>query len=284
MIKSIVSVILASVLAFGTGLYLKAANPAAAEIPEGADASVPAKYFTISFDDGITQDYKIMEICRKYGFSACTFNLNTGLCGEHWDWVADMINVPGVTHNRLTREEIRDGAYKGFDLAVHGVDHPSMKNYDDDPLGIFNEVQLDAFHIYRWTGVMPVGMAWPGGDTEYTEETMKQVCKYTSIRFARGTTSTHTFAMPSYFMKWQPSCSILDPDVLEMARKFLDAPCDENMIFYVWGHGYELDAFNKYETLESLIKMMAEDENVVCISNSAFYRLFSDEIPSLPEE
>lgn len=147
MIKSFFSMLLATILAFGTSVYMNITNPAAEELPcSYVFDSTPKKYFTLSFDDGITQDYKIMEICRKYNFNACTFNINTGLCGENWDWVSEMINVPGVTHLRLTKDQIKAGAYKGFDVEVHSLTHPSLKNYDDEPFGIFKEIQKDAFN------------------------------------------------------------------------------------------------------------------------------------------
>jgi len=38
------------------------------------------KYFTMSFDDGLEQDKKIIQICNRYGIQ-CTFNLNAGLTG-----------------------------------------------------------------------------------------------------------------------------------------------------------------------------------------------------------
>ena len=58
-----------------------------ADIPSGAR---PKKYFTICFDDGITQDLKIIEIFKKYGFTSCTFFINTGLYGANWKQVGRM--------------------------------------------------------------------------------------------------------------------------------------------------------------------------------------------------
>ena len=51
------------------------------------------------------------------------------------------------------------------------------------------------------------------------------------------------------------------------------------MLFYVWGHGYELDIFNLYDRLESLVEMM-RDSDVSMVTNSEFYNFFKDEIPS----
>ena len=39
------------------------------------------KYFAWSFDDGLEQDKKIVEILRQFGLGA-TFHLNSGLFGD----------------------------------------------------------------------------------------------------------------------------------------------------------------------------------------------------------
>ena len=128
----------------------------------------------------------------------------------------------------------------------------------------------------------PVGMAWPGGDTEYTDKTIELVLENTDIRFARGTTSTYSFALPEYFMKWMPTCSIVDPRCLTLAQEFIDAECTEDMLFYVWGHAYELDlnGGQGYETFEQLVKMMSEAEGVYLVTNTEFYTVYKDQIPS----
>ncbi len=259
------SVILASVIAFCVNGFVK--------IPEKPSVQPTGKkYFTLSFDDGITQDYKIMEICKKHNFRGITFNINSGLCGESWDWVGDAIGKPGTAHQRLTENEIKAGAYDGFDIAVHGFRHSSVGNFDDNPLGLWFEIERDALKIKRMTGNYPVGMAYAGGDTEFTEASEENIRKYTTIKYARGTTSTYNFDFPADYLEWEPTCSVLDDRLFELAEEFLNDD-GENKLFYVWGHGYELDAFEKYETLEKLIVMMSEAEDVVCISNTDFYLL-----------
>ncbi len=36
------------------------------------------KYLTFSYDDGVTQDIRLIELFNKYGMKA-TFNINSGL-------------------------------------------------------------------------------------------------------------------------------------------------------------------------------------------------------------
>lgn len=242
----------------------------------------PKKFFTLSFDDGITQDLKVIEILKKYDVKCISFNINTGLYGANWDWVGPAIGDPSIPHQRFTEEELKTGIYDGYEVLVHTLNHPSLKNYDKRANQIKKEVGKDADNIEELTGVRPVGMAWPGGDTEYTDKTIELVLENTDIRFARGTTSTYSFALPEYFMKWMPTCSIVDPRCLTLAQEFIDAECTEDMLFYVWGHAYELDlnGGQGYETFEQLVKMMSEAEGVYLVTNTEFYTVYKDQIPS----
>ena len=245
----------------------------------------PKKFFTLSLDDGITQDLKVIEILKKYDVTCVSFNINTGLYGANWDWVGPAIGDPNIPHLRFTEEELKTGIYDGYEVLVHTMNHPSLKNYDKRASQIKKEVGKDADNIEKLTGVRPVGMAWPGGDTEYTDKTIELVLENTDIRFARGTTSTYNFELPEYFMKWMPTCSAIDPQCLSLAQKFIDAECTEDMLFYVWGHSYEFDLNNGagYETFEQLVKMMSEAEDVYLVTNTEFYTIYKDQIPSWKE-
>ena len=249
-----------------------------ADIPSGAR---PRKYFTICFDDGITQDLKIIEIFKKYGFTSCTFFINTGLYGANWKQVGRMHDRPDVTHIRFTKKELESGIYDGFDVAVHTLTHKALKAYDKNPKALRREVENDAENIYGITSVYPVGVAWPGGENDVTETTKKLVFENTSIRFARGAYSTHSFQLPTEFLMWQPTCSVRDPEILSYARSFIEAECTEDMLFFVWGHGYELDLDDSYGMLDELIRMITEADDIVCVTNTEFYQLFKDQIPSL---
>ena len=245
----------------------------------------PKKFFTLSLDDGITQDLKVIEILKKYNVTCVSFNINTGLYGANWEWVGPAIGDPTIPHQRFTEEELKTGIYDGYEVLVHTMNHPSLKNYDKRASQIKKEVGRDADNIEELTGVRPVGMAWPGGDTEYTDTTIELVLENTDIRFARGTTSTYNFELPEYFMKWMPTCSAIDPQCLTLAQQFIDTECTEDMLFYVWGHSYEFDLNNGagYETFEQLVKMMSEAEDVYLVTNTEFYKIYKDQIPSWKE-
>ena len=269
---------------------------AVTEAPEaGLDHGVirdgtPKKYITIRMDDGITQDARMMEIMRKYGVDCCTFYVNTGLYGANWAWVGQAFNRPDVTHIRYTRKELESGIYDGFDVESHTLSHPSLKNYSERQ--VTNEVKRDAANIEKIFGYRPVGLAWPGGDTEWNEQNILTILETTNIRYGSCTTRNTQmglgkFSLPQYFMTWYPTCGFSDADSLTLLNEFIAADCTEDMLFYVWGHGYELDIFNTWDKFETMIRTIAEaaekDDSIVLVTNAEFYQLFKDEIPAWKE-
>ncbi len=246
-----------------------------------------SKYFTMSFDDGITQDARIMDICRKYNMP-CTFNLNTGLFGVNWPWVGEVLGKPGLSHQRYTEEEIRSGIYNGFDAEVHTLCHPSLAgNYGDNAEALIHEVGDDAKNIEALTGVAPLGMAYPGGREEDTSPfVIKTIVENTPVRFARLAVSQKNpedFPLPDCFMKWYPSLAVVEmARCKELAKSFIAAvPVDRDLLFYVWGHGYDLDSENLWDEFEELVAMISAAPDVKCVSNADFYTLFKDKIPAV---
>ena len=258
--------------------------------PEFVRDGTPKKYITIRMDDGTTQDERMMEIMRKYGVDCCTFYLNSGLFGANWTWVGQNFNRPDVTHIRYTRRELASGIYDGFDVQCHTVNHPSLKNYSEKQ--VTAEVKNDATTLGKIFGYAPVGLAWPGGDGDITDHTIDVVMETTNIRYGSCTTRNtikgiKKFGLPEYFMTWYPSCSVVDADAMALLEEFLAAECTEDMLFYVWGHGFELDLHYSWDKFELMIKTIAEaaaeDDSIVLVTNSEFYELFKDEIPAWKE-
>ena len=232
-----------------------------------------SKYFTFSFDDGVTQDLRAIDIFKKHGFYGCTFFINTGLLGASWAWVGEQFGRPDVPHLRFTEEELKTGIYDGFDVAVHTLHHPSLSSCDDTPEKITEEVQGDADNIKRIFGYAPVGMSWPGGEFQATEKTVKTILETTDIRYSRGVASTYDFRLPDDFMIWRPTCSLSDERTIELAKSFKELKTDGDALFYVWCHAYELDFFNTDGRLDELISIMTGADDIKCVTNTEFYNL-----------
>ncbi|MBQ7444874.1 MAG: polysaccharide deacetylase family protein [Clostridia bacterium] len=250
----------------------------------------PMKYFTMSFDDGITQDERIIEILKKYNMP-CTFNINTGLYGVRWDWVAEAVGKPGLLHQRFTKAQMESGIYDGFDVEVHTLNHPSLAgNYGNDKSSIIREVGDDAKNIEALTGVQPCGMAYPGGlESDTSDYVIKTILENTPVRFARLAVShkkASQFLLPEYWMMWYPTCNICNIATAKLfLKKFIKAEVtDRDLLFYGWGHGYELDQTDSWDEFEELIKMISEADDIVCVTNAEFYNIFKDRIPSWKDD
>jgi len=94
------------------------------------------KTVTFSYDDGVTQDQRLVDLFNKYDLK-CTFNLNSslgGTCKLH------KRNGTTFTHARFDTDEYQR-VYKGHEVAVHTLTHPHMANLTDEE--IIREVEQD---------------------------------------------------------------------------------------------------------------------------------------------
>lgn len=260
--------------------------------PEGGEDhgivrdGTPKKYFTIRFDDGITQDKRIIEILKKYDAYCCTFYVNTGMYGVNWPQVGQQLGRPDVSHLRYTKQEFQSGIYDGFDVECHSLNHKAMNKLTEKE--ITYEVVEDMQNVEELFGYKPVGLAWPGGDKSINEQVIEAVVANTDIRYGSCTARNENkgltpYSLPKYWMTWYPTCSVNDSDAMYLLRKFIAKDCKEDMLFFMWGHGYELDVANSWDQFEQYIKMITEaaavDDSIVLVTNAEFYQLFKDEIP-----
>ena len=59
------------------------------------------KYFTLSYDDGVMQDKRLVEIFNRYNLK-CTFNINSGFFGQDGELIR--LGKP-VEHNKMSETE-----------------------------------------------------------------------------------------------------------------------------------------------------------------------------------
>lgn len=67
-----------------------------------------------------------------------------------------------------------------------------------------------------------------------------------------------------------PTCWQLDAFALPLLCKFLDTPAEENLVFYMWGHGYELDygpPRGNERHLEEIFSLVSEAKDVEFVTN-----------------
>lgn len=217
------------------------------------------KAVTFSYDDGITQDIRLIEILNKYGLK-CTFNLNSELLGQ-----SGQLDRNGkiVTHNKIAPEDVKY-VYEGHEVAVHTLTHPNLVLIDNDD-EIVRQVEQDRLNLSELCGYEVKGMAYPCGGTNTNGRVQEIIRNKTGIKYARTIISNAEFSKQENLLAFNPTAYHIYIDKLfELAKQFLESEDTKPMIFYIWGHGYEFDAYDTWDDFEEFCKL-------ICGHNDVFY-------------
>lgn len=213
------------------------------------------KFLTFSYDDGISQDKRLVEIFNKYGMK-CTFNLNSGIMSNDSCW-----DFKGVHVTRMTREEIGD-LYKGHEIACHFKTHPFPFDLSDAELD--EEIGGDIKALSDMFGCEIVGAAYPYG--QYDDRVVEALKKH-GIKYARTTRTTEGFAHQTELLRYMATCHHNNDRLFELGEIFKAIKPEEPAVFYVWGHSYEFDGDNNWDRIEKFCEMMAGCDDICCCTN-----------------
>ncbi len=220
------------------------------------------KFFTLSFDDGTVQDRRFVKLLNNYGLK-CTFNLNSGLFGTKHDITHEGILV---NHDEIDASEVKD-LYAGHEIAAHTVTHPNLLNCSEAE--VIHQVKDDAAALEALCGYEIVGMAYPGGPF-FNDETIRIITENTKIFYARAVGSHFTLKLPERLMAWYPSCQ-LHPKEYEGIERLTDELIsykgDEDRLFYLWGHSFELDKFGNWDYFERFCDKIAGHDDIAYVPN-----------------
>ena len=119
------------------------------------------KILTFSYDDGVSQDIRLIELLNKYGMKA-TFNLNSGFLGGKWTLTREGVVVD---HIKPAAEDV-GFIYQGHEVAAHTLTHPFLPDMQDES-EIIRQVEQDRLALSELCGYEVVGFAYPGGGINY---------------------------------------------------------------------------------------------------------------------
>ena len=209
------------------------------------------KAVTFSFDDGVTQDIRLIEIFNKYGLK-CTFNLNSGFLGL--EGTLDR-NGRTVRHDKIARDKIKE-VYSGHEVAVHTLTHPNLTGLERDE--IIRQVEEDRKALSEICGYEVVGMAYPCGGVNNDDRVAEIIKNNTGVRFARGLDSTYSFDLQSNLLRFMPTVYYIEDCLDEVVDKFLSLDTEKPALLYIWGHSYEMDAeYISWEKFEQVCKKLS---------------------------
>ena len=186
------------------------------------------KALTLSYDDGVEQDIRLMDILDKHGIR-CTFNLNSGC------WAREGTVYPkGQVHRRLTASQAA-------------------------------KIYANPNHEVAMFGGIIRGLAYPFGTYS---DTVVEALKATGTAYARTVVSTNNFAVPTDWLRLHPTCHHAAPNLDALCDRFLqDGAPFGSMLFYLWGHSYEFEAMDNWQVIERFCEKMGGHEEIWYATN-----------------
>ena len=217
---------------------------------------------TLSYDDGVEEDKRLVEIMRKYGLKG-TFNLNSkNLCG-----------LIGVNSRTLSSDEIKEFFGDDTEIAIHGYNHHSLARVSTPHA--LRDVIADRDNLEKTFGRVVRGMAYANGSYD---EGVVEILRSAGVVYARTVKSTYGFDLPDEWLTLHPTCHHKDPRLFELVEEFLKEPESKRFwtqkpkLFYLWGHSYEFPRDNNWDVIEKFGAKMAERNDIWHATNMEVYK------------
>ena len=217
------------------------------------------KAITFSFDDGVLQDIRLIELFNKYGVKG-TFNINSGRCGTKG--TIPYANGTKIgRHDKVSPQDIKR-VYDGHEVAVHTLTHPSLPTIDDG--SVIYQVETDRKLLSELCGYEVIGMAYPGGPPNNDQRVRDLIKNNTGVKYARSFPSTHTFELPNDLYCIEGSVYIQQVEkMFQLGKEFVELQTKSPKLFYVWGHSYEFDQDNiTWEIFEEFLKLVSNKSDI----------------------
>lgn len=225
-----------------------------------------AKAFTLSYDDGVVQDVRLIGLMEQLGICG-TFNLNSGM------YMPEGVQPKeGEWHVRLS-EKSATKLYSaaGIEVAVHGRKHAHIGELPQSV--ITRELLQDREALEEQFGCIVKGACYP---YNCWNEAIHIASRASGIEYARAGSNSGGFALPDEWLQWQPTCHHNSPELKNLTEKFLLAqPERDPMLFFVWGHAYEFDRDNSWQVIETLLQTVAHKPDVWYATNGQIYEYLS---------
>ena len=224
------------------------------------------KAITFSFDDGVMQDFKIIEILNKYNMKA-TFNLNSGRFGQSFPLVWDGVDV----ERKVVLPEMVKNGYYGHEVAVHTVTHARLKSISEDE--IVKEVLDDINNLEKLVGYEVRGMAYPCNEVD--DRVLNIIRERTPIKYARTTDATHSLKLQNKLLQFNPSCRVFDKDMYQLADELIKSDDNAPKLLYIWAHCYEFDYKpDNYKKFDEFCEYISFKKDIAYLTNMQAFKHF----------
>ena len=229
-----------------------------------------AKALTLSYDDGMLQDIRMIDILRPAGIK-CTFNINGGMFFDE-----EKEYPEGKIYTRMKLSDAQKAYADDIcEVALHGFNHTFLP--DMDPAQMCCEIIDDRRALETYFGRQIHGMAYPYGATNDTVCNILELC---GVYYSRTTKSTEKFGIPETQADWlrlPATCHHANPRLMELCDTFIAlTPKRHPQMFYLWGHGYEFDEKQNWDLLETFAEKMKGHDDIWYATNTEIYQCWKD--------
>ncbi len=220
------------------------------------------KALTLSYDDGVEQDKRLVEILQKNGLKG-TFNLNSGCYAKE-----GTVYPAGTIHRRMTKKQVTElFAESGMEVAVHALTHPGLEQLP--AAACMQEILQDRLNLEKQFGRIVRGMAYPFGT--YSDGVI-QCIKCAGIAYARTVISSGGFAVPKDWLQLEATCHHNDERLMPLAKRFVEeSPKGSPWLFYLWGHSYEFEEKDNWQVIEGFAEYTGGREDIWYATNIQVY-------------
>lgn len=224
-----------------------------------------SKALTLSYDDGVEEDVRLIEIMKQNGLCG-TFNLNSGrlMTAEEYN------KTPRDYGKRLALKQAAElYGVDGIEPALHTYSHTHLNTLP--PAQVAYEVMKDREQLETLFGRVIRGMAYPYGT--YSDETV-EVLRNCGILYSRTVIYTEDFKIPTDWLRLPATCHHKNAHLPELTQKFIEKVHKTNeqpWLFYLWGHAYEFERDHNWEVIERFAEQIGGREDIWYATNGGIF-------------
>lgn len=202
-----------------------------------------------SWDDGVINDLRLVEILRKYGVPA-TFNLNPSL---HKNQRHSYCTYGGKPVWRFSKFEL-PAVYEGFEIANHSATHCVLTD-NMSTMQLWYEITNSRLILQDWFSKQISGFCYPFGKLSFK---IKYLVKSSGHTYARTTCNTKKLRIFDPY-ELNITCNFCAPNFWDIYEQTKLA---DNGSFLFWGHSYEIINNQMWSELENKIARITLDPEV----------------------
>ena len=220
------------------------------------------KALTLSYDDGVRQDKRLLEIMSKHGIKG-TFNINSGNFAKE---------EGSLRMTEKTAKELYE--QYGCEVACHGVKHLSLSQVPSAQA--VADVVNDRINLENLFGKVIRGMAYANG---CYDDNVVEILRQCGVAYSRTCITTESFGIPTDWLRLPTTCHHKNPKLMQLAEEFLQdktshyfwSNANAAKLFYLWGHSYEFDNDNNWNVIEEFCEKVGGRDDVWYATNIEIY-------------